>query len=121
MAPNKPRKPLGVSPIPNEAFCYAVESESDPEHPYRVELEPFLGNGQCGCKDFEIRHAPRLADGNKEFIGHARCKHILVAREFAAYEQLDFVLAKRRDLFDSMKNEAREKNQTGSVDHNSQR
>lgn len=112
MAPKKTKNPLEVKPVSGEAFRYYVTSERNPETQYLVDVESYWGNGWCDCPDFRVKCEPFLSRGRKNFVGVARCKHILAAREFAAYEQLDLVLTMRRKFFEKLKKE----NKTRSLD-----
>ena len=80
-----------------DRFVYEVESESNPEKSYRVDLEsnpmdvtevPFFA-GRCECADWLARCSPALKQGILR-----RCKHIRAAREYALNVELNKFAAK---------------------------
>lgn len=69
-----------VTEIPNEALRYYVESSSQPEFPYLVDLSENEGNGACTCADFQARRWPAIRDGHDLFTRETSCVHIMAAR-----------------------------------------
>lgn len=66
-----------VVQVPGERLRYRVlpskvRPGGDPF--YLVDLEENEGNGWCNCRDFEIRHGPKIAAGEP---GEHKCKHII--------------------------------------------
>jgi len=66
-----------VVPVAGERLRYRVlpsrtKPGSDPF--YLVDLEENNGRGWCNCRDFEMRHGPRINAGEP---GEHKCKHIL--------------------------------------------
>ena len=55
-------------------------SESGEAH--LVDLLGENGNGECSCKDFQIRRRPKLREGHAS-SRFTRCKHIDLARDLA--------------------------------------
>ena len=80
--------PLRVEPVPHETLVFLVWSENKPGTKYRVDLECFYGNGQCDCKDWQIRRRDgldRYTSKNRPDGGDLwthRCKHIRAALGF---------------------------------------
>jgi hypothetical protein len=77
-----------VEPVEGEPFRYWVES-SDGGVPHLVDLFELSGNGECSCRDFEIRCLTnyRKNEGHTVDYGEinrTRCKHITTARLFLA-------------------------------------
>lgn len=70
----------GIAEIEGEAYCYLVQSQSEPEIAFRVELTSLEANGWCGCWDFEFRRHPALTEGT-EMGEETRCKHIRRIRD----------------------------------------
>jgi hypothetical protein len=67
--------------VGGEPLCYLVKSADDPAAEYRVELEPYSGNGWCGCDDFEARRWKAAREGKTPGV-HTRCRHIMMALMF---------------------------------------
>lgn len=58
---------------------YKVESESNSDVAYVVDLLAYNGKGQCSCDDWSFRIGPALE--REEEPTHFYCKHIIAARE----------------------------------------
>ena len=96
-----------IQPVKGEACTYIVQSSRNPKEAYKVDLLANYGNGECSCKDFEIRRRPNAMpaiewlnmhshaitpnniDAIKESMPetckrlqthHTMCKHIIMAR-----------------------------------------
>lgn len=83
--------------IENEPFRFHVQGEEK----YLVDLEEYHGVGWCGCPDFACRRDKVLEHIRKcpvelEEANALRCKHILLARDYAAELYLDALLFLRR-------------------------
>jgi len=77
--------PPWVEPDGSAPFRYRVESQSNPETWYLVDLTARGGHGQCSCVDFQTRANPNFrrhgnwipyAPGRH---GCSECKHIAAA------------------------------------------
>lgn len=81
------RKPPEANPPPRLAvkrldapYRWLVQSESDPEVWYGVDLLANNRVGQCDCDHFRYR-LNGLASGTKYPHNGCRCKHLIVVRE----------------------------------------
>ncbi len=73
------RKPIEFYDTPYRLF---VDSFTDPNVRYLVDLKEHGGNGRCSCPDFCFRLAAKMpADGDAP-RAPLRCKHIRSARDF---------------------------------------
>jgi len=87
------RTSLNVSPIPNHAMWYTVESQSK-EDPNQVHLDEYEGNAGCCCEDFCFTCLPNMKKNPGKFIDYGekgnpnpnrtRCVHIKVAIKYWA-------------------------------------
>lgn len=66
---------MTCTPIKGESFGYLVTSESVEGLEYYVDLQESDWDGECGCDDFKMRSAERVARGQSP-----ECKHIIAAR-----------------------------------------
>lgn len=81
------RSGLRIKEAP-DPFCYIVESESNPNAPYYVDLTQRDGHGQCNCKHYQTKANPNYKrhgkfipyKRGKQTEGVSECKHIAVAR-----------------------------------------
>ena len=69
-----------VRPVQNEALRYYVQSDSNPDEMYIVDLAAYGGSGSCTCADFSCRRVPKLNDGQR-LVEAVFCKHIKAARK----------------------------------------
>ena len=99
---------MKVTPY-NPPWVFLVQSESQSDQQYTVDLTELNGNGQCDCHDFQCRQWPEYRRG----VRPARCKHILVARRYQAMRDLDEKIRKHNN--EERERRKRSKNETGSV------
>lgn len=93
-------EPLEVLPYDGVFRCL-VRSEHNPKRTYLVDLESYNGIGWCGCRDFETRRAPKIAElsaAQRRNAGdECRCKHLVVARRLRAEQILDDIMKQRAE------------------------
>lgn len=89
----------------DSALRYLVQSDTDPDTKYLVELDAYHNNGRCVCEDFTMRLEPILKKGispemavrsgmitlkkNWRVMNSLRCKHCLDAFIQFAHDVLD--------------------------------
>ena len=93
---------LGVRPVGGEALVYWVQSSSNPEQEYRVDLKMYCGNGWCGCPDFEIRKQPKLEARSYPSVS-LECKHIARARRYWGFVRLNAEIELMEDDADEIR------------------
>lgn len=69
--------------IMGEPLCYLVQSESQPNQSYRVDLVEH----ECGCRDWVCRHSLHLKETGKPYS----CKHIKALREIALDDIIEHI------------------------------
>lgn len=89
---------LQLTVIEGEHFRFHVSSESEPDLPHLVDLEPFNWNGQCDCTGFRVHHLKELQAAGWVNLNR-RCRHIKFARDYV----LDAILPKLRKEFRKQK------------------
>lgn len=83
LLPCSTRPILTLLRINGEALRFHVLSRTNLAVRYLVDLESFNFNGECGCEDFEFRHAPVLCRQVKPVPSdRTRCYHIRAARNW---------------------------------------
>ena len=58
----------------DEFLVFEVQSFSDPEKTYRVDLTLWNASGSCSCEEFCCRVQPRLGHG--DWSGETTCRHL---------------------------------------------
>lgn len=71
----------GVEPIEGESTRCFVRSDTKADIQYLVDLSEFDGNSACDCQHFQMRLAPKLAQGERDWTPARKyqCKHIIAA------------------------------------------
>lgn len=72
---------LEIDPIPpieptGERYCYRVQSGTNLNKTYRVDLAANQGGGFCQCLDFATRRQPALDAGAEILTRATTCKHL---------------------------------------------
>lgn len=70
-----------VSPVGKSNVEFSVESESNPEETYAVDLTHWNFNGSCDCPHFLFQCKPVLQIKNIN-VSYLQCKHIIAARNY---------------------------------------
>ena len=113
-----------ITPVEGEPCCYYVESSSTSKEAYKVDLLANFGNGECNCKDFEIRRRPNaqpaidwlkmhskdlsieklnmLKDSMPEtckrlYTHQTMCKHIFMARKKWTDDMLQIISIQQKE------------------------
>lgn len=78
----KSTRTVRVKEIPGEAFCFEVESWTNPKQPHRVELLSQNGFGECSCTSWSTRKWPVIRDKLAPIRGTklSECRHVEAAR-----------------------------------------
>lgn len=78
---------MTVHRIDGEDYRFFVESDRPTADRYLCDLEPYDGNGWCGCKHFEMKCWPKLERGERPTTEEElKCKHLIRAHIFQSME-----------------------------------
>lgn len=76
---------MTVHQIDGEPYRFFVDSDRPVADRYLCDLEEYDGNGWCSCKNFEMKHQPKLVRGDRaQKEEDLKCKHLIRAHIFAS-------------------------------------
>jgi hypothetical protein len=70
---------MNVKEVPHEPFRYHVQSATDPDQWYLVDLLENKGGGICSCRDHFARRQPALNRGEPKLTPATTCRHVQAA------------------------------------------